>query len=119
MKYGHLQRMIDTSDLKLAQPYVNTNPYRPHLQHNNENVECHQSRSNSLVHHKKEKENKKHILIYQLFSYQKTIHEITLVDAVAEEAAYDYNFFRKSKLHKEGLNCMSMLFATMCMIIKL
>ena len=60
-----------------------------------------------------------HILVIYVNHYQKTIHEITLVDAVAEEAAYDYNFFRKLKLHKEGLNCMSMLFATMCMIMKL
>ena len=60
-----------------------------------------------------------HILVIYVNHYQKTIHEITLVDAVAEEAAYDYNFFRKSKLYKEGLNCMSMLFATMCMIMKM
>ena len=60
-----------------------------------------------------------HILVIYVNHYQKTIHEITLVDAVAEEAAYDYNFFRKSELDNEGLNCMSMLFATMCMIMKL
>ena len=36
-----------------------------------------------------------HILVIYVNHYQKTIHEITLVDAVAEEAAYDYNFFSK------------------------
>ena len=58
-----------------------------------------------------------HILVIYVNHYQKTIHEVTLVDAVAEEAAYDYNFF--SKIEATYMNCMSMLFATMCMIMKL
>ena len=51
----------------------------------------------------KEKDNKdSHILVIYVNHYQKTIHETTIIDAVAEEAANDYNFFENRSYTRKG-----------------